>query len=70
MSPALQVDSLPTELSGKPMQEIQKMWVQSLGREDPLELEMATHSSILSWEIPLTEETDGLQIKGLQKRQT
>ena len=47
-----------------------KTCVLSLGREDPRELEMATHSSILSWEIPLTEETDGLQIKGLQKRQT
>ena len=38
------------------MQEIQEMWVQSLGREDPLEKEMATHSSILAWEIPKTEE--------------
>ena len=36
------------------------MWVQSLGREDPLEKEMATHSSILAWEIPWTEELDGL----------
>ena len=34
------------------MQEIQEMWVQSLGREDPLEKEMATHSSILAWRIP------------------
>ena len=32
------------------------MWVQSLGQEDPLEEEMATHSSILAWEIPWTEE--------------
>ena len=61
MSPALQVDSLPTELSGKPMQEIQKMWVQSLGREDPLEEGMATYSSILAWRIPWTEEPGGLQ---------
>ena len=37
------------------------MWVQSLGWEDPLEMEMATHSSILSWEIPGTEESGGLQ---------
>ena len=37
------------------------MWVQSLGREDPLEEEMATHSSILAWEIPRTEEAGGLQ---------
>ena len=33
------------------MQEAQEMWVQSLGREDPVEEEMATHSSILAWEI-------------------
>ena len=37
------------------MQETQEMWVQSLGREDPLEKEMATHSSILAWGIPWTE---------------
>ena len=34
------------------MQEMQEMWVQSLGQEDPLEKEMATHSSILAWKIP------------------
>ena len=38
-----------------------QMWIQSLGQEDPLEKEMATHSSILAWEIPWTEEPDGLQ---------
>ena len=38
------------------MQEMQEMQVQSLGGEDPLKKEMATHSSILSWEIPWTEE--------------
>ena len=37
------------------------MWVQSLGREDPLEEEMAAHSSILAWRIPWTEEPGGLQ---------
>ena len=37
------------------------MWVQSLGREDPLEKEMATHSSIPAWKIPSTEEPGGLQ---------
>ena len=37
-----------------------EMQVQSLGREDPLEKEMATHSSILVWEIPWTEESDSL----------
>ena len=35
---------------------MQETWVQSLGREDPLEKEMATHSNILVWEIPWTEE--------------
>ena len=39
-------------------------WVWSLGQEDPLEKEMATHSSILFWEIPWTEEPGGLQFKG------
>ena len=41
--------------------------VQSLGREDPLEKEMATHSSILAWKIPWTEEPDWLQSMGSQK---
>ena len=44
------------------------MWVQSLGWEDPLEEEMATHSSILAWEIPWTEETGGLHSVGLQSQ--
>ena len=43
------------------------MQVQLLGREDPLEEEMATHSSILAWDIPRTEEPVGLQSMGLQK---
>ena len=43
------------------MQEIQEMQVQSLGWEDPLEKEMATHSSILAWRIPWTEEPGRLQ---------
>ena len=37
------------------------MWVQSLGRDNPLEESMATHSSILAWRIPWTEEPGGLQ---------
>ena len=41
--------------------------VQSLGREDPLEKEMATHSSILAWRIPWMEEPGGLQSTGSQK---
>ena len=43
------------------VQETQETWVQSLGGEDPLEKEMATHSCILAWRIPWTEETDRLQ---------
>ena len=41
---------------------MQETWVQSLGREDPLEKEMATHSSILVWKIPWMEELGGLRI--------
>ena len=52
------------------MQETQEMWVRSLGWEDPLEKEMATHSSVLPWEIPWTEESGVLQSTGLQQRQT
>ena len=44
----------------------QEARVQSLGREDPLEKGMATHSSILAWRIPWTEEPGGLQSVGLQ----
>ena len=40
---------------------IQKTWVQSLGQEDPLDKEMATHSSILAWKIAWTEKPGGLQ---------
>jgi len=43
------------------------MRVQSLGRADPLEEEVATYSSILAWEIPWTEEPDGLQPVGSQR---
>ena len=49
------------------MQEPQEMQVQTLGREDPLEEQMATHSSILAWRIPWTEEPSGLQSMGLQR---
>ena len=55
---AQMVKNLPT---------MQETWVQSLGWEDPLEKEMATHSCILVWEIPWTEESDGLQSIGSQK---
>ena len=49
------------------MQELQETRVRSLGREDPLEEEIATHSSILAWEIPRTEEPGGLQFMGSQR---
>ena len=46
---------------------MQETWVHSLGQEDPLELGMATHSSILAWRSPWTEEAGGLQTLGLQR---
>ena len=75
MSPALQVDALLTEPRGASLGAkwyrirlpVQEMWVQSLGQEGPLEEEMATHSSILSWRIPWTEEPGGLQSIGSQR---
>ena len=51
----------------KYLPEMQEMWVQSLGQEDPLENGMATHSSILAWRIPWTEEPGGLWSKGSQR---
>ena len=48
---------------------MQEMQVRSLGREDPLEEEMATHSSVLAWRIPRTEEPGRLQFMGLAKSQ-
>ena len=48
----------------KSMPAMQETWVQSLGQEDPLEKGMETHSSILSWEIPWTEESGGPQSTG------
>ena len=53
------VKNLPTK---------QETQVPSLGWEDPLEKEMATHSSVLAWRIPWTEEPDELQSMGLQNR--
>ena len=46
---------------------MQETWVPSLGREDPLKKGMATHSSILAWRIPWTEEPGGLQSMGSQR---
>ena len=47
---------------------MQETWVQFLGQDDPLEKEMASHSSILAWRIPWTEEPGGLQSIGSQSR--
>ena len=55
---AQMVKSLPAMLEA---------WVQSLGQENPLEKEMAMHSSILAWKIPWTEEPGGLQSMGSQR---
>ena len=49
---------------------MQETWVRSLGQEDPLEKEMATHSSILAWRIPWTKEPGGLQSMGSQELDT
>ena len=49
------------------MQERQETCVRSLGQEDPLEKEVATHSSIFAWEIPWTEEPGRLQFMGSQR---
>ena len=53
----------------KHMPAMQETWVRSLGQEDPLEKEMATHSSTLAWEIPWMEEPDRL-VHGVVKRRT
>ena len=59
------MDGLPWWLIGN--ESVQEMQVRTLGQEDPLEKEMATHSSILSWEIPWTEEPGKLQSRGSQR---
>ena len=67
--------SRPMEVQGdspvaqrlKHLPAMRKTWVRSLGREDPLEKEMATHSSILAWRIPWTEKPGELQSMGSQR---
>ena len=66
VSPQRQWASLVAQLIKNPLA-MWEIWVQSLGWEDPLEKEMATHSRILAWEILWTEEPDTLQSKGLQR---
>ena len=80
MSPALAGVSLPLVPPGQPeamfflvvqtvksLPVIQETWVQSLGHEDPLEKETATHYSILAWRISWTQEPGGLQYMELQR---
>ena len=57
----------PGGLAVKNLPAVWETWVQSLGLEEPLEEGMATHSSILAWRIPWTEEPGGLQSIGLQR---
>ena len=56
---------IPSGSLVKNLPEMHETWVRSLGWEDPLEKEMATHSSILAWEIPWTEEPGRLPSMGL-----
>ena len=51
----------------KPLSTMQETWVRSLGQEDPLEKEIATHSSTLAWKIPWTEEPGRLQSMGSKR---
>ena len=74
MSPALAGEFLTTSATWETLDSVvknlpakQETWVQSLGWEDPLEEEMATHSSIPAWEIPWTEDPGGLQSMGSKK---
>ena len=57
-------------LSVRNLSAVQETWVQFLGQEDPLEKEMATHSSVLAWAILCTEEPGRLQSMGLQASDT
>ena len=59
--------NLPITQSVKNLPAVQETWVRALGWEDPLEKEMATHSSILAWKISWREELGGLQSIGLQR---
>ena len=60
---------LPRRLSGKRIHLLmQRAWVPSLGGEDPWQKEMATHSSILAWEIPWTEEPSGATVHRVTKQ--
>ena len=64
--PLMDKASLVTELVNN-QSVMQETWVRSLGWEDPLEKGTATHSSVLAWRIPWTEEPGGLQFMGSQR---
>ena len=64
MSPIITIGASPVAQLVKNRLAMPEMRVLSLGWEDPLEMEMATHSSILAWEIPWIEEPGGLQSRG------
>ena len=63
----MQYRASPVVQTVKNLPAMQESWVRSLGWEDPLEKEMATHSSILAWKIQWTEEPGGLQSMGSQR---
>ena len=67
INPSNSAEGFPAGSAVKNLHAIQEISVQSLGKEDPLEKEMATHSSILAWEIPWTEEPVRLQSTGSQR---
>ena len=54
----------------KNLSAMQETWVRSLGCEDPVEKEMVTHSSVLAWRIPWTEESGRLIVRGVEKSWT
>ena len=63
----IQVSTILVAQMVKNLPAMQETWVQSLGRENPLEKGIATHSSILAWRIPWTEEPGGLQSVGSER---
>ena len=67
LTPVLECGASLVAQKVKNLPAMQETWVQSLGWEDSLEKEMATHSGILAWRIPWTEEPGGLQSVGLQR---
>ena len=70
LTPANSMGSVPGPLVAQLVKNppaMQETWVQSLGREDPLEEGMATHSNILAWRIPWTEDPTGLESRGSQR---